>query len=124
MSQAYMCWKCGESLADILLPLPRQAECPHCHAQLHVCRMCEFYDPSVGQMCREPVAEAVSDKQRANFCGYFKINPSAYSPSSDQSEESRRQLEALFGGEPSSAKQESSNPTDEARQKLEDLFKK
>lgn len=119
----YVCWKCGAAQPELLLPLARLAECPSCRAQLHVCRMCRYYDPRSAQQCREPVADAVADKERANFCGYFQIRPDTFAPPSGQSEDSRRELEALFGGTASSAS-EPQNPEDAAREKLNDLFKK
>ena len=124
MSETYTCWKCGGALPDLLLPLARHEECPHCHAQLHVCRMCVFFDTAAPQQCREPVADLVSDKQRANFCGYFTINPHAFSAPSDQTDESRRQLDALFAGEPSAAASETRTAEDELREQVEQFFKK
>jgi len=111
-------------LLDLLLPLARHEECPHCQAQLHVCRMCVFFDTAVAQQCREPVADPVSDKQRANFCGYFQINPHAFTASSDQTTESARKLDALFGGESSAAASETRTAEDELREQLEQMFKK
>jgi hypothetical protein len=125
MTATWTCWKCGGALGDIPLPLARLAECPHCRAQLHVCRQCVFYDPAVGQQCREPVAEAVSDKQRANFCGYFQLKPNAHSPSPDQTAASRAGLDALFGdAAPEESEPETRSPAELAREQLEQLFKK
>ena len=60
--------------------------------------MCEFYDPSVANACREPVADAVGDKERANFCGYF--HPATDVDQSARDDAGRRahaELSALFG---------------------------
>ena len=86
--------------------------------------MCQFFDTAVAQQCREPVADLVSDKQRANFCGYFQINPHAFTAPSDQADESRRQLDAVFGGESSAAAAETRTAEDELREQLEQMFKK
>jgi hypothetical protein len=86
--------------------------------------MCEFFDTAAPQQCREPVADLVSDKQRANFCGYFQINPHAFSVPSVQTDESGRQLDALFGGESSTAVSETRTAEDELREQLEQMFKK
>jgi hypothetical protein len=116
-----VCWKCGASLADLSLPLRRLDECRVCHAELHVCKMCEWYSVSVAKHCRETVAEEVKDKERANFCDYFKPRPGAY-VAGDVSAQAKAQaeLDALFGGgkkvEPSAA--------DKARAELEALFGK
>ena len=78
MAKELNCWKCGASLKDIPLPFSRYSKCKSCKADLHVCRMCEFYDRTVSKMCREPIAEEVKNKQRANFCGYLEPSPRAY----------------------------------------------
>ncbi len=98
MKHGLRCWKCGHSLEELSLPLRRLEECPACAAELHVCRMCEFYDTGVAKHCREPVADEVKDKIRANFCDYFKPTPQAYRPGdSSAAERARSELEALFG---------------------------
>jgi hypothetical protein len=63
-----------------------------------VCKLCEFYDVGKAKHCREPIAEEVSDKQRANFCDYFKPKLNAYSDKSKtDAERAKDQLAALFG---------------------------
>ena len=127
MSDELVCWRCGESLADLPLPLARLAECRACNSELHVCRMCRYYDTSVAKSCREPVAEEVSDKERANFCGWFMAKPRAYVPGSErQPATAQAALDALFGGPPSSAGQpapDAGDPAADARRELEDLFR-
>ena len=123
MSESSTCWKCGGTLQELLLPLPRHEECPHCRAQLHVCRMCLYFDTTAPQQCREPVADNVSDKQRANFCGYFQINPQACDGPSDQAADSGK-LDALFGGGTSEETSETPTHEDELGTQLEQLFKK
>jgi hypothetical protein len=92
-----VCWKCGASLADLTLPLRRLEECRTCHAELHVCKLCEWYSVSVAKHCREPIAEEVKDKERANFCDYFKPRPAAYSKTDGSAaERARAELEKLF----------------------------
>ena len=111
-----VCWKCGASIGDEPLPLSRMAECRACHAQLHVCKLCQFYDTRVAKACRETVAEEVQDKERANFCGYFQPRAQAHEPGSPSAANARDALEALFGGKPEGA-EKTSNP-------LDDLFRK
>ena len=130
MTEGLVCWKCGASLKDLLLPLERRAACPVCRSELHVCRMCEFFDPSVSQACREPVADHVQDKTRANFCGYFTPMPRVRLPqNADASQAARSELDALFGEPPAAdvsgqgASPQSAATTDEARDALEDLFR-
>lgn len=92
-----VCWRCGHSLAEISLPLRRLEECPSCQAELHVCKLCEFYDTSVAKSCREPVAEEVRDKEHANFCDYFRPAPNAWHPVSGERSAAEARLKDLFG---------------------------
>ncbi len=85
--------------------------------------MCLYFDTAAPQQCREPVADNVSDKQRANFCGYFQINPQAYAGPSDQAADSWK-LDALFGDETSEEASETSTSKDESGTQLDHLFKK
>ena len=97
MNGTLQCWKCGASLAALALPLGRRDACPSCRAELHVCRLCRFFDPRVAQQCREPLAEDVRDKARANFCGYFVPRPDAYrGGGAALAQGGRSALEALF----------------------------
>jgi ribosomal protein L40E len=125
MTHVLVCWKCGASLADYTLPLRRLEECRQCHAELHVCRMCEWYSVTVAKHCREPIAEEVKDKERANFCDYFKARPNAHQPVSGAAVKARSELEALFGKlaadpvAPSAA-----DPAAASRAQLDELFRK
>jgi hypothetical protein len=115
------CWKCGSDLGDAPLPLGREAKCKSCHAHLHCCRICIFFDKSLSKQCKEPIAEEVKDKTRSNFCGYLQINPDAYQEKdSDAASTPQTELEALFGLESSNETPES----DQALNKLNDLFGK
>ena len=116
-----VCWKCGALLAAEPLPLARAAECPSCHADLHVCRLCEFYDPALAKSCREPVADAVQDKVRANFCGYFQPRPHAFTVRDMQPvQDARNGLDALFGDDSTPVSE--GNGTGPTRQSLDKLF--
>lgn len=98
MDHGLLCWKCGASLADYSLPLRRIEECRACRAELHVCRMCEFYDTGKAKHCRETIAEEVKDKTAANFCDYFRPTPQAYQPRAvSAAERAKAELDALFG---------------------------
>lgn len=96
-SNELRCWKCGGALDAVPLPLARRAVCPACDADLHVCRMCAFYDTGVSRACREPVADEVKDKERANFCGYLAPAVRAPEGGSTQADAARAELEAMFG---------------------------
>jgi ribosomal protein L40E len=122
-SQSLVCWKCGASLEGEPLPLARLAECPACHADLHVCRLCEFHDPGVANSCREPIADVVKDKEHANFCGYFQPCPDAWAGSvAAPAQQARASLNALFGDTPEGEPEDMAGDAEHARRRLDDLF--
>lgn len=119
-----VCWKCGASLADLSLPLQRLDECRQCGAQLHVCKLCQFYSPAVAKQCRETIADEVKEKERANFCGYFDPRPDAWSAAGQSgAARARGELEALFGA-PEAQGEAGTSAADRARIELERLFRK
>ena len=69
-----ICWKCAKPLSDTFkIMVGRRDVCPACMADLRICKMCQFYDPKAYNECRESQADRVQDKEKANFCDYFKI---------------------------------------------------
>ena len=98
MSDNLACYRCGESLAALTLPLSRYDQCPACSADVHVCRMCTFFDRNVPRQCREDGAEDVTEKERPNFCDWFKPSDTAFDPSRKaQADDAQAALAALFG---------------------------
>ena len=98
MAHSIGCYRCGESLAALSLPLSRQDQCPACSADLHVCKMCVHFDRHVPRQCREDGAEDVTEKERPNFCDWFKASESAFDPSRKaEAEAAQDALAALFG---------------------------
>jgi len=90
---------------------------------LHVCRLCEFFDPGKANECREPVAERVVNMARANFCGYLTPRPRAYAAGDAAATAARSGLEALFGLRDGSTSG-SPDRADTARSALDALFRK
>ncbi len=81
--------------------------------------MCRFFDPSVPKQCREDDAEEVPDKDKVNFCEWFKPSPGAFDPArARQAARAEKELEALFGGE--TAEQAADDPL---LGSAEDLFR-
>ncbi len=72
--------------------------CDRCRADLHVCLNCAHYDPSAYNECREPNAERVLDRDRANRCDYFRPDASGggASDSDGGRAEALADLENLF----------------------------
>jgi len=98
MTDDLQCWRCGASLAGLRLPIGRSEECPSCHSQLHVCRLCKAYDRARPKQCREEDAEDVRDKERANFCDWFKPRTGAFDAVGAAAEVAAKSaMDALFG---------------------------
>lgn len=99
MPDEIVCWKCGSSLAALSLPFGRGDRCKACGVDLHVCRLCVNHDPRAYQQCREQNVEEVRDKERANFCDYFRPKAGAFRGGAALSaaEAARAELEKLFG---------------------------
>jgi len=75
----------------------RRDICPSCGADLHCCLNCKFYDLSMSKQCREPNAELVKEKPKANFCDYFVFADARVAGASDSAgEQARRALGDLF----------------------------
>lgn len=69
MKSCHACKKTIEAGREV----GRRDECPQCHADLRCCLNCRFHDPSAPKQCREPIAELVRDKAKANFCDLFEF---------------------------------------------------
>lgn len=119
MSEIINCYRCGESLEKLSLPLSRRDECPACTADVHVCRMCIYFDGQVPRQCIEDGAEEVSDKLKVNFCDWFKPSATAFDPvMAAQESQAKSDLATLFGDEP-----RKKPDTGKAAEDAEDLFK-
>ena len=60
-----ICFFCGKD-AGVFEFVGRGDSCPHCRSDLKVCKNCEFYDVQAYNECREPSAERVVKKEKAN----------------------------------------------------------
>ena len=94
------CYHCGKELSSV--PVVRSSECPGCRRDVRVCRNCRHFSPGSHWDCRETVSDQVSDKERANFCDWFKLaegqGPGNASNQAVEKEQKARQgLAALFG---------------------------
>ena len=83
--------------------------------------MCGFFDPGVRQGCKEPIADDVSDRERANFCGYFTPVAGTGPQAEDgAARAARSDLDALFGL--SSGTVGSPSDASDAKRRLDALF--
>jgi hypothetical protein len=69
-----MCWFCG-SPVNAEEPIGRSFLCEVCGKDLRVCKNCRFYLPGSRGDCAESSAEAPAEKERANFCDWFSLDP-------------------------------------------------
>lgn len=90
-----LCFQCGREVIVERTP-GRNDTCPSCHAYLHCCRNCRFYDVKAHHECREPQAEWVQDKSSGNFCEYFEASGAPATPAADRAAEARSKLDELF----------------------------
>ena len=68
-----MCWYCGSPVTNPE-PLGRSLTCLDCGKDLRSCCNCRHFLPKE-RGCKEAQGENPSDKERANFCDWFGLNP-------------------------------------------------
>jgi hypothetical protein len=90
-----ICFHCGRRI-ELTERISFRAVCPECDCSLHVCFNCDFYDPAFHNQCREPQAERVVDKERANFCEYFSPRQTKERQRIAPATSARAKLESLF----------------------------
>ena len=57
-----------------------------------------YFDPRIARQCAEDGAEEVSDKDKLNFCDWFKPSETAFDADRKHAEDAARAAaEALFG---------------------------
>ncbi len=88
------CWHCSSSLTA--LDYGRADTCRKCGRDTKTCRACEFYDRSSNNECRESQAERVVEKERSNFCDYFKPKSGIGDANAKAREDMKAAAEALF----------------------------
>lgn len=91
---ASFCFSCQQEL-KVLMPVGRREECSSCRQDVHVCKNCVHYDSKAYNECREPSADVVKEKDRANFCDYFELFQGQRGSSVAQ-EDLKAKAEALF----------------------------
>lgn len=91
------CYKCGKQLSDTFKVMVSRSDiCPHCRADLRCCKMCQFYDPKSYNECRESNADRITEKEKANFCDYYKIGSDSANDAEKQRQEQLAKAMALF----------------------------
>ena len=90
----FQCWSCRNE-TEMEDKIGRKEECPHCSADMHSCKNCQYFDPGAHNQCSETISEYVPDKERANFCGMYTAFKGERAPTDDLGA-ARSRLEALF----------------------------
>ena len=94
--QECICYNCQHTFE--LLPgiVGRSETCPKCSADVKVCLNCFFYDTSAYNECREPSAERVTQKDKSNFCDYFKLGNGTQNKNENVKDSVLKDLDNLF----------------------------
>ncbi len=92
--QGGRCWSCGIELTA--LDYGRSDRCRQCGRDTKVCKGCQHYDPASHNECRESQAERVLDKERSNFCDYFRPSSECGAAYAESRNTLRQAAEALF----------------------------
>jgi hypothetical protein len=94
MSACHFC----QNTIDVKLRIVRDSECSSCGRDLHACVQCRYFDRNAHNMCREPQAEWITDRERRNFCEYFSLNPAPGKGGAgkDRASNARTKLDQLF----------------------------
>ncbi|MDR2375421.1 MAG: hypothetical protein LBD96_03175 [Treponema sp.] len=87
-------------------PIGRSLQCEVCGKDIRSCRNCRFYSSQASGECQEPQAAAdpPRDRERANFCDWFSLDPKRCSPTAGQQREkdrlqARAAFDKLFGND-------------------------
>ena len=88
------CWNCGVKLSP--LDYGRADTCQKCGRDTKACKGCIYYDKNSNNECRESQAERVVEKERSNFCDYFKPSDSSSNRPVTPRDAMKAAAEALF----------------------------
>ena len=73
-NESIQCFNCEEQLnLTANSKVLKNDECPSCYADLHSCKMCNFYDIKSYNECRETNADRIVEKEKSNYCDYFTL---------------------------------------------------
>ena len=64
--------KCASCSAKIATSINLASTCPTCHADLHTCRQCNYFDPAARFECRKPITAKIVNKTAKNMCELFE----------------------------------------------------
>jgi len=87
------CVFCSKEISEIKIHI--RDECPACGGDLHICLHCEFYDPNAYRQCRESIREPVQNKEKANYCDFFRVAKRGAAASGSEND-TLKKLDDLF----------------------------
>lgn len=92
-----ICWKCKKEIK--IDSIFRTSVCPICNADLHSCKNCLFFSTSSHFECKESVDEKIIDKEKSNFCDYFRVKKedSKQDSTNDKGQKAKDMFNSLFG---------------------------
>jgi len=64
--------KCASCSVKIATSINLASTCPTCHADLHTCRQCNYFDPAARFECRKPITAKIVNKTAKNMCELFE----------------------------------------------------
>lgn len=81
----YKCYSCSKEIeVNSNQKIDFRETCFKCKKDAHVCLNCEHYERGAYNDCKESQAEKVPNKDKANFCEYFKFTNKDRSQTSDE----------------------------------------
>ena len=65
---AARCFNCATALPP---DVDFRGNCPKCNAELHCCKQCSHFEPSMRFQCLKPIPVRIAPKDKANDCSLF-----------------------------------------------------
>ncbi len=87
------CAFCSKEITETKIHI--RDECPACGRDLHICLNCEFYDVNAYRQCRETIREPVQNKDKANYCDFFRASKRGATRAGSENE-TMKKLSDLF----------------------------
>lgn len=92
----YLCHRCSSPVSiGANAKVGFRESCHKCSNDLHACLNCTFYDTAAYNSCREPNADRLVDKEKANYCDYFQFRDGSPGGKDDK-DSARKKLDDLF----------------------------
>ena len=69
------CFSCQKNFDESLFSMSvgRSETCSSCGSDIRCCLNCQYYEKNSEWECRENISEPVKDKERSNYCDFFRL---------------------------------------------------